>query len=907
MRGTSSLPDPPPLAGPSSSSRPPPHPALGRAAPPPPGKRSRSETADQEGTDPDASPAPAKVKRKRNRAALSCSACKKRKIKCDRKLPCEACIKRGEQGSCRWEQPKVEPPPQPFALAVEHEQLKQRVAILEAVLQRLAPDVYHEIALDMPVLPVPPRPVPAPAPAKAESVVEEDEEDEDDDEQESDGENVEDAALVLEELAMQHATTRMSSRSRTKTARQSSTPRVSQERPALPIPPPPPSTLPPPPAHRPPAPASAFLPIPLEPPRPPPRPPLEDALADLPSRARASLLVPSIDPRRQRVLDDIFANLPQRKSELDWMLRNYFDRVDWAWHLHHKPTFEAEYEAFCTLRAEGRLAEIDPLWVACLAMTLSLSVNSLSAPVSTPLMSISAADLESLPWRYFECAQGALECGDWTGKPRFRTLQAIVLFAPFFLFAGNRASAERHQTYIGAALRMAQSMGLHTLGDDPHKMPDLADDDEWYSGLPPGVNSLKREMALRMLATLLFLDYTSLRIKTSLPPHLVTSALPGNYNDADLSSTSVVAPRPADQATDVSLDLVKFRLALEQRKFKVMMEGKETFSYEAVAGIDANYRAILDSLPTELAEGYIPPLGEPLTSLWRRNMAVQSIQSRILRLHRPWMGRGWTSERYADSTAKALASARSVLGCQVSLNSAPMLKQGFQLLTVQMAVVSLFMSLFHSLALPSPAASPSSASASPSLATSRTSQQDDDDLALITSTLPYLTKHASSRIAAVRTVASSSLAAFRLLLRAYDRRRDGTASAHERATAFDDLLGQVGRTVERAELAGLDPLVAAEAELELDGHEGFVDPSAVLGGGTGGSGEGGGSLFGRGGGRGSDKDSLAWDGGYSLSHDQPDLDDSFDLAVLEGPEYADPTFSWNSRTALGQFASLGTF
>jgi len=58
-----------------------------------------------------ASPAPAKVKRKRNRAALSCSACKKRKIKCDRKLPCEACIKRGEQGSCRWEQPKVEPPP----------------------------------------------------------------------------------------------------------------------------------------------------------------------------------------------------------------------------------------------------------------------------------------------------------------------------------------------------------------------------------------------------------------------------------------------------------------------------------------------------------------------------------------------------------------------------------------------------------------------------------------------------------------------------------------------------------------------------------------------------------------------------------------------------------------------------
>lgn len=191
-----------------------------------------------------------------------------------------------------------------------------------------------------------------------------------------------------------------------------------------------------------------------------------------------------------------------------------------SWSVHHKPTFLAEYDAFCTLRAQDRLAEIDPLWLACFAMTLCLSVNSLSAPVSTPLVSIAATDLEILPWRYFEAAQSALECGDWTGRPRFRTLQAIVLFAPFFLYAGERASAERHQTYIGAALRMAQSMGLHTLGEDPETMPVLSDEDELYSGLPPGKNTLKREMALRMLSTLLFLDYTSLRIKTSLPPHL---------------------------------------------------------------------------------------------------------------------------------------------------------------------------------------------------------------------------------------------------------------------------------------------------------------------------------------------------------------------------------------------------
>lgn len=111
-----------PVAGPSDS-----HSRLNAASSQSPrpttNKRSRSETVDADNSDLDGADAdtpehdpsnpqqPPKVKRKRNRAALSCSACKKRKIKCDRKLPCEACIKRGEQALCKWEQPKVEPPP----------------------------------------------------------------------------------------------------------------------------------------------------------------------------------------------------------------------------------------------------------------------------------------------------------------------------------------------------------------------------------------------------------------------------------------------------------------------------------------------------------------------------------------------------------------------------------------------------------------------------------------------------------------------------------------------------------------------------------------------------------------------------------------------------------------------------
>ena len=41
-------------------------------------------------------------KKKRRRQALSCTECKRRKIKCDRNHPCSPCARRGDQDKCRW-------------------------------------------------------------------------------------------------------------------------------------------------------------------------------------------------------------------------------------------------------------------------------------------------------------------------------------------------------------------------------------------------------------------------------------------------------------------------------------------------------------------------------------------------------------------------------------------------------------------------------------------------------------------------------------------------------------------------------------------------------------------------------------------------------------------------------------
>lgn len=74
--------------------------------------------------------------------------------------------------------------------------------------------------------------------------------------------------------------------------------------------------------------------------------------------------------------------------------------------------------------------------------------------------------------------------------------------------------------------------------------------------LPSGINTLRREIPLRLFRNLLFVEYISIdKIKPGLPPSLISSPFPGNFDDADLNAEGIVLPRPDDVATDTSFDV----------------------------------------------------------------------------------------------------------------------------------------------------------------------------------------------------------------------------------------------------------------------------------------------------------------------------------------------------------------
>ncbi|KAB5593921.1 transcriptional regulatory protein [Ceratobasidium theobromae] len=67
-------------------------------------------------------------KKRRRRQALSCTECKRRKIKCDRQHPCGPCVRRSEADKCHW---SVVEPADKYVLRTEWDALLRRVEALE--------------------------------------------------------------------------------------------------------------------------------------------------------------------------------------------------------------------------------------------------------------------------------------------------------------------------------------------------------------------------------------------------------------------------------------------------------------------------------------------------------------------------------------------------------------------------------------------------------------------------------------------------------------------------------------------------------------------------------------------------------------------------------------------------------
>lgn len=208
------------------------------------------------------------------------------------------------------------------------------------------------------------------------------------------------------------------------------------------------------------------------------------------------------------------------------------------------------------------------------------------------------------------------------------------------------------------AITNAIEMGLHRLGSKEQQPKE---------GENPSI-IIRRELAKRIWYFLLYCDWGAADKNTNMyriHPSQFNTPLPGNYNDSDLCISPLPAPRPSTEHTDSSFLLAAIQVATVIRENVDMQNATQMengrLSCSDAAYLDGRYRGLLEQAPSFYRIGSNE--GESENTEVERWLYQQMIFDKLLRLHRPNLS------SKAGARTSCVLLARSILDMQRRIRS----------------------------------------------------------------------------------------------------------------------------------------------------------------------------------------------------------------------------------------------
>lgn len=365
--------------------------------------------------------------------------------------------------------------------------------------------------------------------------------------------------------------------------------------------------------------------------------------------------------QREAVLRAIIRTLPRRALAAQ-LVSVYADRVNFlAGNIIHMPSFRRDVEAFYALETVERQARVinnvDAGWLAVYLLVLVLALRFYPCTPPEEWESISHLFDGRSIHLYGSAARTALGLARYQASRSLPVLQAILLFN-----LSDSHSGRNNPTMLRVAISNAQEMGLHRLGD-ASRQPKAGESASVV---------IRREIAKRIWFQLVLKDWSgscTSHVYSINEKHFNTP-LPGNYNDEDLETTPLPAPKDREEFTDMSYTLetyevvkvMKLRTDLinDVRNSGGEEEAKAAHCPQA-AIIDRAFRAVLDGLPSFFCVG--SEVGADTNVEIQRWLLQQGVFHHLLKLHRPALA----SKREARLSCVVLA--RSILDTQKKLRN----------------------------------------------------------------------------------------------------------------------------------------------------------------------------------------------------------------------------------------------
>ena len=375
--------------------------------------------------------------------------------------------------------------------------------------------------------------------------------------------------------------------------------------------------------------------------------------------------------------------LPSRRQVYQ-LVEYHVNSILWYHGCFHGPTFFDELNEVYKAPGGLQIRDMDLRWAAFLFSIMAASTTCASEQLASS-WGFKKHERAKLTRQWYKATVTCLNLADYMWRHHIYSVQAIAVLT---MSAHVLGFSNTQSTLLGAALKIAQGLGLQRLGPEDETSGSL------MLTAAQRDKAIKRETGRRVWAQLCIQDWFSIPFSEmySIQKSHFSSPRPSHVDDATMQ------PLPEDFPAVVSFPNVLVDIAgvMPQIHDAIISSNTLYTKYEQVLHYDDKMRTLAsDGLPRFFS------MREPISPDWpafvpwaRRSLTI-CFAHKIIMIHRAFLGRSFTESAFDFTRRTCMAAAKTILkeARQVYDEEGPMLwiDQAFMVA----AGITLALDIFH--------------------------------------------------------------------------------------------------------------------------------------------------------------------------------------------------------------------
>ncbi|KAK5218796.1 hypothetical protein LTR72_008736 [Exophiala xenobiotica] len=345
--------------------------------------------------------------------------------------------------------------------------------------------------------------------------------------------------------------------------------------------------------------------------------------------------------------------LPSRRQVFQ-LVEYHINSILWYHACFHAPTFYNELNEVYQGPSGLQVRNMDLRWTAMLFSVMAASMTCASDQLASS-WGFKKSERAKLTRQWYKATVTCLNLADYMWRHHIYSVQAITILT---MSAHVLGFSNTQSTLLGAALKIAQGLGLQRLGPE--------DDSDHPTGASIVTTpmqrdkTIKRETGRRVWAQLCMQDWFSIPFSEmySIQKLHFTSLRPQHLDE------NTMQPLPEDVPSITSFQnyLVDMASLMPQIHDAIISSNTLYTKYEQVLEYDSKMRALAnDVLPRHFSVREAISPEWPAFIPWARRSLTICFAHKIIMIHRAFLGRSFTEQTFDFTRRTCMAAAKTIL------------------------------------------------------------------------------------------------------------------------------------------------------------------------------------------------------------------------------------------------------